>query len=315
MTAIWRASIAIGALLCALVVAHVAAAQDDAVPLNVLNTITEASYTASQTEADQSTKFFQRRAATTRLSASVISALAEYPHHAAQILRTAIAAAPRHRNYIAKVVGYAFPGYRQLALNEAYAVHPAASRSPKPMTVSQSAAVSVAREQHAVEFKPILKEKFGLIAFVIGGGGHDVGAFGRRKESGKDLNLELRFSPFKGWLWDFLHNPEPHIGGHFNTGGNTNQVFVGGTWMFDFGRDFLAGGGLSLAIHDGETDTHLLDRKELGLPILFRESLEFGYRLDQHNRITLHLDHISNAGIDKNNEGLDTFGLRYTYRI
>ena len=127
--------------------------------------------------------------------------------------------------------------------------------------------------------------------------------------------MEINFTPFGGWLWDFLQSPEPHIGGHYNTDGNTNQLYMGGTWMFDLGWGFFGGGSLSLALHDGETDTEELDRKELGLPILFRESLEFGYRVDDHHGISVHLYHISNAGIDENYEGLDTFGLRYTYRI
>ena len=64
----------------------------------------------------------------------------------------------------------------------------------------------------------------------------------------------------------------------------------------------------------GETYTDRLGRKELGLQIMFRESAEVGYSLNDHRVISLYLDHIPNAGIADKNEGLDTFGLRYTYR-
>jgi len=65
----------------------------------------------------------------------------------------------------------------------------------------------------------------------------------------------------------------------------------------------------------GETYTDRLGRKELGLQIMFRESAEVGYSLNDHNVISLYLDHISNASIADKNEGLDTFGLRYTHRL
>ncbi len=319
MKAMWRTSLAATMLFGMVLAVDRAVAEDGALPHNVLNAIAESSYTANQAEAVQSTSLFERRVAATRLGALVISALADYPRHATQILRTVNFAAPRHRNYIAKAVGQAFPGYRHLALNEANALQQAPlllhSVNSKSMTGRQPAVLSVVRAQHVTAPEPILLEKLGLTALVIGGGGHDVGVFGRREEFGKDINFEIRFLPFSGWLWDFLHSPEPHIGVHFNTEGYTNQIFFGGTWMFDFDGKFFAGGGLSLSIHDGETETDRLDRKELGLSVLFRESAEVGYRVGQHHSISLHLDHISNAGIGIHNEGLDTFGLRYTYRI
>ena len=319
MSGLWRTSVATLVLFAVFIVANSVTAKDDALPQNLLNTIVEASHAASQAEVDESTLFFERRSASMRLSASVISALAEYPRHVTLILRTANATAPSHRYYIAKAVGHAFPGYRQLALSEASSFQQSQqlvrSISIKPIPKTQSKAAYASQAQHVSGSGSILRDNFALAAFVIGGGGHDVGAFGRRKESGKDINLELRFLPFNGWFWKLLNSPEPHIGGHFNTQGNTNQAYLGSTWMFDIGWDFFAGGGLGVAIHDGKTDTNLLDRKELGLAVLFRESLEFGYSINKHHRISLYLDHISNAGIDNNNEGLDTFGLRYTSRI
>ncbi len=320
MTAIGRAILVVGVLWLGAALAGGAAAQQSSVPHDALNAIAEAGYAANQAELDASSQLFERRAAAARLRAAVISALAEHPRYATDILRTANNAAPRHRNYIAKAVGDAFPGYRQLALSEAGAPQQAPRLVRTATAEAQQAkpepqAAAAVREQPAAAPETMMRKEFGLAAFVIGAGGHDVGAFGRKKESGADINMEIRFTPFDGWLWEILQSPEPHIGGHYNTDGNTNQLYFGGTWMFDLGWGFFAGGSLSIAVHDGETDTDSLDRKELGLPVLFRESAEFGFRIGQHHGISLHLDHISNAGIDENNEGLDTFGLRYTYRI
>jgi lipid A 3-O-deacylase len=313
MTAMWRIFAVAGLLwLCAGLIGG-AAAQEGAVPRDVLASIATAGSAANQAEMDPATQLFERRAAATRLRAQVISAIASHPGNAVEILRTAYAAAPRHRDYVANGVGDAFPGYRALALREAGTVR------PQPRLIRASASETVAseipREAAARPSETPMHREFGLSAIVLGAGGHDVGVFGHRKESGADTNFELRFTPFGGWLWELLQSPEPHIGVHYNTDGNTNQFFAGGTWMFDLGWGIFAGGSLGFALHDGETDTDKLDRKELGLPVLFRESAEIGFRLDHHHGFSLYLDHISNAGIDENNEGLDTFGLRYTYRI
>ncbi len=308
MALIRRVLIVAGMLWLGAVMSGGAAAQESAVPDEILRQIAAAGAAAERAEAGASTPLFERRATAARLNAAVISALASHSRHAGVILQTAMASAPRHRDYVAEAVTAAFPGYRDLAWQLAGSPQAA----PRP--------VRIAAMEGEAEAAPAIRETqpasrdFALSAVVIGAGGHDVGAFGHRKESGADINMELRFTPFGGWLWDILQSPEPHIGGHYNTDGNTNQLYFGGSWMFDLGWGAFAGGSLSLALHDGETDTESLDRKELGLPILFRESLELGYRLGEHHGISLHLDHISNAGIDENNEGLDTFGLRYTYR-
>jgi hypothetical protein len=312
MTVMWRALIVASLLWLGALSSGSLAAQESGVPNNILRNIAAAGSAAEQAEAGATTPFFVRKAAATRLSAGVISALASYPRYATAILRTAMASAPRHRTYVTNTVAAAFPGYLELARREANIPHPA------PLllrTSAESADSTNSNASYSVSEAMEPSEGFGLAAVVIGGGGHDVGVFGNRKVSGKNVNMELRFTPFGGWLWDFLQSPEPHIGGHYNTDGNTNQVYIGGTWMFDLGWGLFAGGSLGFSLHDGETDTELLDRKELGLPVLFRESAEFGFRVDEHHGISLHLDHISNASINENNEGLDTFGLRYTYRI
>ena len=69
------------------------------------------------------------------------------------------------------------------------------------------------------------------------------------------------------------------------------------------------------SVHNGETKTDRSDKKELGCRLLFRESLEFGYRFGGRHAITAFLDHISNANLCDKNEGLETVGLRYGYRF
>ena len=316
MVIFWRAVIVVSMLCIGAALNVGAVAQETGMPRSVLLAIAEAGDVAHRAEARASTPDFERRAVATRLSAQVVSALANYPRDARVILRTAMSASPRHRIYIADKVTAAFPGYKNLAWSEANAAPNQPRLVRATATESTDTALLIDKPPAKTNTRsPVGDQGFGLTAVVLGFGGHDVGAFGHRKESGADINAELRFTPFGGWLWDFILSPQPHIGVHYNTDGNTNQLFLGGTWVYDLGWGFFGGGSLSFSLHDGETDTEALDRKELGLPILFRESLELGYRYGDHHGISLHLDHTSNASIDENNEGLDTFGLRYTYRL
>lgn len=144
---------------------------------------------------------------------------------------------------------------------------------------------------------------------------HDEGPFSHRKESGWDGNLEVLFvSP--SWL-SSIWSPRPHLGFSINSdpGDNTNQIYAGLSWEWQFWGGMLAGFSLGGAVHDGEDSTNDPNRKELGCPVLFRESVEVGYRFADRHAVTLFLDHISNASICDHNEGLESFGVRYGYKF
>ena len=51
--------------------------------------------------------------------------------------------------------------------------------------------------------------------------------------------------------------------------------------------------------------------------MLFREAAEIGWNFYGNDSISLRLDHISNAHLwgEDANEGLDTFGIIYSYRF
>ena len=133
------------------------------------------------------------------------------------------------------------------------------------------------------------------------------------KEPGADFNLEVLFhSP------DFLGvigSPRPHLGFSVNTGGDTNQLYAGLTWEWEFWRNMFASLALGGAIHDGDIDVRSNDKKELGCRVLFRGAVELGYRFRQRHGISLYFDNISNGGICHRNEGLELFGVRYGYRL
>jgi len=57
------------------------------------------------------------------------------------------------------------------------------------------------------------------------------------------------------------------------------------------------------------------NKKELGSRVLFRIPVEIGVYFARHHGVSMMFDHVSNAYLADPNEGLDTIGLRYSYRF
>ncbi|MBT3908049.1 MAG: hypothetical protein HOB79_02835 [Rhodospirillaceae bacterium] len=148
--------------------------------------------------------------------------------------------------------------------------------------------------------------------FRVGGLAHDQGPFSHNKEDGYDINAEILFAS-PGFL-DVIWSPRPHIGATRNSIGRTSQVYAGITWDWSFWDGFFAEFAWGAAGHDGNKVQEDPDFKDLGCHLLFREALEFGYRIAGHG-LSLHLAHISNAKLCDKNEGLETVGFRYGYRF
>lgn len=161
---------------------------------------------------------------------------------------------------------------------------------------------------------------WGAISEIRGGVlNHDEGPFSRNKEEDNpDINLEVLFvSPD---ALDVIWSPRPHIGADINTGDDTSQIYAGLSWEWFLWRDLFAGFSLGGALHDGETTLGATDpdkgkKKELGCSLLFRESVEIGWMVTPNHGLSFMLDHISNAKLCDENEGLENMGIRYGYRF
>ena len=140
---------------------------------------------------------------------------------------------------------------------------------------------------------------------------HDINILGHSEESGADFNLEALFvSPdWLEWLWA----PHPHLGIAIHSQDDTNQIYSGLTWEKVFSNNFFINLSLGLTLHDGIRKTSEHNEKELGSDLLFREALEFGYQIKQHQSLSIFFFHISNAGIYSENDGMNHLGLRYGY--
>lgn len=164
--------------------------------------------------------------------------------------------------------------------------------------------------------------KFGVLA-------HDVHFLGG-KEQGVDLNPELVFqSPISdAWAatvpayFRWMVQPRPTLGGEFNTDGFTNNYYFGATWTWQLiGGVLKPDDGITFdlffgpSFNDGQIVATKPNRKSLGSNVLFREAFELGYRINPVWRISVFLDHESNAGFARQNQSLNDVGGRLGIRF
>jgi len=137
---------------------------------------------------------------------------------------------------------------------------------------------------------------------------HDLNGYGG-SEDGIDLTFELRGAPLQGGFWRRVFSPRPHIGVNLNDSGATSSLYAGLSWMADFARIAYVSADFGGAVHDGKLETTDPDRAELGSRVLFREALELGLRPSERWRVGVRVDHISNANLASENDGITNIGL------
>lgn len=141
--------------------------------------------------------------------------------------------------------------------------------------------------------------------------------FGSDKEQGMAFNGEAVFSSPN--FLSVLGAPRPVAGATIATDSDaTSQVYAGLEWKLDIAPRWFVTAGFGAAIHNGETDRYdpVADANRVsntafyGCRVLFRIAGDVGYRLTDRVSASFHWNHISNAGLCNNNEGLDQMGLR-----
>ena len=171
------------------------------------------------------------------------------------------------------------------------------------------------------------KGKWGFVSEVRGGILKHAVAFGNdAKEKGVDGNIEVLFiSPD---MFEIIWSPRPHLGASFNASDDdTDQIYAGLTWEWEPFASMFVDFGFGFTVHNGNlsNDNGTMGavpnpdetrRREFGCEVLFRESLEVGYRFNWTHSLSLLWDHISHGGLcNSENEGMDNAGLRYGYRF
>ncbi|MEX1154852.1 acyloxyacyl hydrolase [Parvibaculum sp.] len=141
---------------------------------------------------------------------------------------------------------------------------------------------------------------------------HDSSMFHDSHETtDPDVNFEVRFVSPDFLDWAFA--PRPLIGGTINTGDGTSFGYAGLGWTFDLTEAFFVDFTLGGAVHDGETERATATSKNFGCRAQFHESASIGYRFNKANAIMVSIEHMSNASLCDDNEGLTNTGLRYAY--
>ncbi len=135
-------------------------------------------------------------------------------------------------------------------------------------------------------------------------------------ERGVALNLEVLGGRLPGSygnsVLDIFLTPRPHLGTTIGFG-KTDEFYWGLTWDAKlFGPLFLEAsfGG---AAHDGPTSHPGLPA--YGCQVNFRESGSLGYSVNQHWKVMVEVDHMSNANLCHPNHGLTNAGLRLGYHF
>lgn len=129
------------------------------------------------------------------------------------------------------------------------------------------------------------------------------------EEGGANIGAEaLIASP--DWL-DWAFSPRPTAGFSLNTQGDTSAAYAGVTWDFDISEPVFVSLFFGGGVHNGELDSNKPDKRNLGCRALFRESLEIGWRLGNGDAVALAVDHMSNAGLCDENDGVENLGVKY----
>jgi opacity protein-like surface antigen len=162
---------------------------------------------------------------------------------------------------------------------------------------------------------PDLPPLFAVSELKIGGLEHDTTGLWSGftlERAAVDANFEVLFTP---WARAFGGYLRPAVGATVNFNGDTSKAYADVRWEIEAPYGVFFALGLGAAIHDGHLSADAPDHKALGSRVLFHPSAELGYRFDGANSISIFADHISNGFTRRNNEGMDTVGIRLGHRF
>jgi hypothetical protein len=175
------------------------------------------------------------------------------------------------------------------------AAAPAAAADPDPAPPSRS--------------EPFIHE------IRLGVAAHDVDGLwsGERKESGVDYSAEVTLGYALGEFASGVFRP--NLGFDWHNRGDTSKAYGGVVWHWTNDRRLSFELGLGAALHTGERETSDPNRKQLGSKLLFRIPIELGWQFAERQRVSLFFEHVSNAWLADENEGMDILGVRWAYRF
>jgi lipid A 3-O-deacylase len=126
------------------------------------------------------------------------------------------------------------------------------------------------------------------------------------------FNIGLSQHVYEDPIRNFFLRPRAHVGFSVTPDEGTNQVYGGLTWEAHLTSKIFVEASFGGTLHDGETAGN--DPNSYGCSLMFRESASIGYELTERVRIMATVDHMSNAGLCDQNQGLTNAGVRIGYR-
>jgi len=119
-------------------------------------------------------------------------------------------------------------------------------------------------------------------------------------QSAGEARLEYRFSEQEKLFFftPFVGVSATSDAGTYGYAGVGIDVFFGNLWV--------ATPNFAVGVYGNG------DGKDLGYPIEFRSGLEVAYRFDDYSRLGLSFTHISNAGLDERNPGVESLVVVYS---
>lgn len=136
--------------------------------------------------------------------------------------------------------------------------------------------------------------------FVLGIGQDNIDSKGTSEAV--SVQLEYQFDPIRSYTWGAV-SPIGVIGYD-----DDNDLYIGAgmALIWNTSENWFVEGSLAAGYYDAGSNG-----KDLGGDFQFRTLLGFGYRVTDNSRVSLALDHISNAGIYDENPGRNALMLRY----
>lgn len=184
----------------------------------------------------------------------------------------------------------------------------AADLEPSPPYRSQEAAADPFA--HPTPYFGLDEVRFGVLAANLEEGGSEEA---ETLINGEFLfNIGLSQHVYDDPIRNFFLRPRAHVGVSVTPDEGTNQVYAGLTWETHLTNRIFAELSFGGTLHDGPTAAN--DPNSYGCSLLFRESVSIGYEVTEHIRVMATVDHMSNAGLCDQNQGLTNAGVRLGYR-
>jgi len=152
-------------------------------------------------------------------------------------------------------------------------------------------------------FSELHEVRAGVYAHDLTGPAHE--------RDGVDINGEILFRSPDFLAWAFA--PRPRLGGTVSTNGGTSLAYADLGWTIGLTDRIFTDLSIGGAIHDGSLGGSSPRDNAYGCRVNFHETLSLGYRVAPTVSVMLSAEHMSNARLCKNNDGLTNLGIRLGY--